>query len=52
MWRVGKAGGVDAFGGALICGEDCLLKGKKILCILLLAYLHMEHICNLYLTEH
>lgn len=52
MWRVRKARGVDDFGGALVCGEDCLLKGKKTLCILLLVYLHKEHIRNLYLTKH
>lgn len=22
MWRVRKAGGVDTFGGTLVCGED------------------------------
>lgn len=37
-------GRVDTFGGTLFFVEACLLKGKKILCILLMSYHHRKHL--------
>lgn len=44
-WRV------DTFGGILLFVEESLLKGKKILCILLISNDHTEHKYNLYFID-
>lgn len=51
-WRVRKAGGVDTFGGTLVCGEDSFEREENPLYPFLLSCLHMEHLCNWYLTKH